>query len=332
MCDPKTKSCIFKDCINLPDVENGKVLGYSKSVGSRLSAKCSMYYKPKNGKRQAFCTAKGTWKPSLECIPMKKCKIPQIENGEVSGDSDEVGSKISLTCNEHYQVEDDIDESYCTPRGEWEPPMECQRIPGCIDLPQIKNGKIVGESTELGSKISVTCNQYLEAKDGISESICTENGWNPMMECVPKHGICDELDAPENLTLKDGNGTAVGSIRTFSCPPDFVDIETSLTWTCQPAGNWDGVASKCVPKKCSNVRCYAFYDGSFLVVQSEENIPADTPEICISKCEELMGDNLKSVLFKTIKVEKNNCKCNDETLTPDEVLMPWFSAYSYFTY
>ncbi|KAL4239592.1 hypothetical protein ACF0H5_000402 [Mactra antiquata] len=342
MMDDDLKSILYKTdkmldqlnyCVSLPEVENGKFLGNCRSVGSKLSAKCVRYYKPKNDIKHTFCTAKGTWEPSTECIPMRKCKVPKIENGEVSSKGEEVGSKLTLTCYEFYLVKDDIDESYCTPRGEWEPAVACERVPGCVELPEIQNGEIVGENTELGSIVSVTCNRYYEAKDGISQSVCTSGGWDSTLECIPIQGICDELDIPANLTLAEANGTAVGSIRQFACKPDFVDIETSLTWTCQPAGNWDGKASKCVPKFCTDMRCYAIYEGVGIPDISTTREKADTSGNCISKCEELMGDNLKSIVYNADnRLDPRNCKCYKTAWTAGDLLMQWDTCYSYFSY
>ncbi|KAL4231344.1 hypothetical protein ACF0H5_008923 [Mactra antiquata] len=79
-CDTKSKSCVIKECLDIPRIENAKTLGNSRGVGKKVLVKCREDFIPKDGIKQTYCTENGNWEPVVECVHVGKgyAKQPKI--------------------------------------------------------------------------------------------------------------------------------------------------------------------------------------------------------------------------------------------------------------
>ncbi|XP_004677499.1 PREDICTED: sushi, von Willebrand factor type A, EGF and pentraxin domain-containing protein 1 [Condylura cristata] len=176
------------------------------------------------------------------CAEPLKCKAPgDPENGHSSGEIYTVGSKVTFSCEEGYQL---MGESKltCLESGEWS-----QMIPYCKALscgaPAIpENGDIDGIAFTYGSKVIYRCNKGYNL-DGDKESSCLASGsWShspPTCELV-------KCSSPENISHGKYilSGLTYLSTASYSCEHGY-SLQGPPVMECSATGSWDTAPPTC---------------------------------------------------------------------------------------
>ncbi|KAL4222580.1 hypothetical protein ACF0H5_018621 [Mactra antiquata] len=131
-------------------------------------------------------------------------------------------------------------------------------IKECMEFPIIRNGDILGNQRQVGSKLSVKCRNNSRPVNGKRQSVCSSDGvWRPIIQCQVKG--CGNLEVHDTVTVKQNNGSDEGSVIEFACKPGYGNIFDSMTRVCGSDGTWNASTPQCLKKICVGAFCYLEY-------------------------------------------------------------------------
>ncbi|XP_050004090.1 complement receptor type 2 [Alexandromys fortis] len=213
------------------------------------------------GKESIHCTSKdnqvGIWNsPPPQCIPIVKCPLPQIENGEVESGfkhSFFLNDTVMFKCKSGFTMKGSSI-VWCQPNSKWSPPLPtCFR--GCLPPENIHHGDYNEKNKEffsVGQEVSYTCEPGYNLV-GTNLVQCTSFGtWShaaPTCEvkscdALPSQLLNGHVILPSNLQL--------GAEVSFVCDKGF-QLNGKSSSQCVPEGEavvWNNKFPVCEQISC----------------------------------------------------------------------------------
>ncbi|XP_069622657.1 sushi, von Willebrand factor type A, EGF and pentraxin domain-containing protein 1 [Ranitomeya imitator] len=181
------------------------------------------------------------------CTEPVKCQVPSgLKNGNFSGDYFGVGSELTFSCNEGYDLIGSV-KSTCLESGDWNVEIPyCQAVScGVPSVP--KHGSVVGSNFTYGVTVIYRCNEGYTLL-GNEDSVCLADGsWsNGVPSCESVSCSKPKEIAYGNFTL---NGLIYKSTASYKCEMGY-RLQGPTTLMCEASGNWSSE-----PPSCELVTC-----------------------------------------------------------------------------
>uniref|UniRef100_A0A672YU61 Sushi domain-containing protein n=1 Tax=Sphaeramia orbicularis TaxID=375764 RepID=A0A672YU61_9TELE len=187
-----------------PEIRHGKVLGnvIEYKENDILNFECDTGYQ-KSDVRASTCLKQGRraeWSPMPMCERVK-CKLPPPFGGSTykpsSKDTFLPGESVTITCGERYWVgqRQETAVSKCLNTGKWDIEPLCKEVtcspydPHATFWRRYWNYKIT-----LNETLGYTCHSDYKKPRGVSQAMCTRQGWSPNPLCEVK--TCNRRDEP----------------------------------------------------------------------------------------------------------------------------------------
>ena len=229
--------------------ENNMVGSPPYPEGATVEYSCQNLYIPQ-GNPQYTCTG-GEWIGSFTCRIIECSALDRPLNGQMIGDSYEVGSVMRFKCDPGYDIVGS-DRLLCQSDSNWEPTDEpvC-RIKRCPTTPSVQHGTVSlehtvdGETGVYGVILTVQCDDT-HIRIGPSRIYCNEDGeWTekPKCEavaCPPYPG----LDAKCVLKSKLASGNTLFFLYCTENATFVQSSDSDGTAFCQN-GDWDDPSLRC---------------------------------------------------------------------------------------
>ena len=121
----------------------------------------------------------------------------------------------------------------------------------CGDPSAPGNGTVTASTTTVGSTAVYACLDGFQLMGAASVECLSTGSWsdNPP-QCMLM--ACSPLESPSNGSVSIPDGTAVGSIATFSCEIGF-ELQGEATLQCLDTGSWSSLPPQCVLKDCGPI-------------------------------------------------------------------------------
>ncbi|XP_029470754.1 sushi, von Willebrand factor type A, EGF and pentraxin domain-containing protein 1 [Rhinatrema bivittatum] len=181
----------------------------------------------------------GNGKSCAEPIKCERAGHPEF--GRAFGDTYTVGSDVTFSCGEGYQLMGDT-KIICLESGEWSRTIPyCQAV-SCGSVPSPDNGAIEGSNFTFGKKVTFRCNDGYQLT-GDTEASCLASGtWSH----VPPS--CELVTCPPPEHISNGNFTMTGitylSTVSYTCN-DGYSFQGHSTRTCEASARWSDAAPVC---------------------------------------------------------------------------------------
>ncbi|KAM4706820.1 sushi, von Willebrand factor type A, EGF and pentraxin domain-containing protein 1 [Discoglossus pictus] len=213
-----------------------------------VGSDCDKHASCQNTNGSYICTCIAPYKGNgKKCSEPVKCKDPgELENGNYSGNQFIVGSELTFSCNEGYDLIGEV-KVICLESGDWNNVIPyCQAV-SCDKAPVPDNGDIVGSNFTYGKIITFRCNEgYMLV--GNEESVCLSNGsWS--------HGApsCESVTCSKPKEIENGrfilSGLTFTSTASYECITGY-SLQGPLTLTCEASGKWSGETPSCQLVSC----------------------------------------------------------------------------------
>ncbi|XP_045583570.2 sushi, von Willebrand factor type A, EGF and pentraxin domain-containing protein 1 isoform X3 [Procambarus clarkii] len=200
------------------------------------------------------------------------CGVPTTpQNGAVEDGGEELGTRVTVTCDVGFKLYRGESERTCLLYGAWsgEEP-ECRRVT-CSFPGYLLNGHIEGNRYSYSDTVSFTCNPGFILK-GDAERTCQADGkWSG------QHPHCDVIKCPY---LNAGPHGQVLSLAGDYMPTNQISFKCELgyqmdgpnTLTCGGDGEWDGQPPSCQSETCGELPSIAngYVEGGPLVRPGEQ--------------------------------------------------------------
>ncbi|RMB94706.1 hypothetical protein DUI87_28819 [Hirundo rustica rustica] len=191
-------------------------------------------------------TVKNVQFPSSSSEPVR-CRNPgNPEHGHLYGDTYSVGSQVTFSCKEGFQLTG-ATKLTCMESGEWSHPVPyCEAIScGAPVIPE--NSAIFGSNFTYHNKVVYRCNDGYNLV-GEKEILCLASGfWN---HAPPS---CEMVMCPSPQDISNGkytlSGTAYLSSVSYTCD-DGYSLQGPSVLVCASSGNWNST-----PPACNIVSC-----------------------------------------------------------------------------
>uniref|UniRef100_A0A8C9NBQ1 Sushi, von Willebrand factor type A, EGF and pentraxin domain-containing protein 1 n=1 Tax=Serinus canaria TaxID=9135 RepID=A0A8C9NBQ1_SERCA len=182
-----------------------------------------------------------------KCAEPVKCHNPgNPEHGHLHGDTYSVGSQVTFSCKEGFQLTG-ATKLTCMESGEWSHPTPyCEAIScGAPVIPE--NSAIFGSNFTYHNKVVYRCNDGYNLV-GEKEILCLASGiWN---HAPPS---CEMVMCPSPQDISNGkytlSGTAYLSSVSYTCDKGY-SLQGPSVLVCASSGNWNST-----PPACSIVSC-----------------------------------------------------------------------------
>ncbi|KAJ7408534.1 hypothetical protein BTVI_59212 [Pitangus sulphuratus] len=182
-----------------------------------------------------------------KCAEPVKCHNPgNPEHGRLNGDTHSVGSEVTFSCEEGFQLTG-VAKLTCLESGEWSHPIPyCEAIScGAPVIPE--NSVILGSNFTYHSKVVYRCNDGYNLV-GKKEILCLASGvWN---HPPPS---CEMVTCPSPQDISNGrytlSGTAYLSSVSYTCDSGY-SLQGPSVLVCASSGNWNST-----PPACNIVSC-----------------------------------------------------------------------------
>ncbi|KAM9329386.1 sushi, von Willebrand factor type A, EGF and pentraxin domain-containing protein 1 [Gastrophryne carolinensis] len=181
------------------------------------------------------------------CTEPVKCSDPgEPENGNYTGKEFSVGSKLTFSCNEGYNlIGSEI--VMCLESGDWNTAIPYCQAMSCSKPPIPEHGNIEGSNFTYGQKVTFRCKDGYTLS-GPKETVCLADGsWShdtPSCESV----TCSKPKeiAYANLQL---SGLTYQSTATYTCDTGY-RLQGPPTLVCEASGKWNGDIPICELLSC----------------------------------------------------------------------------------
>ncbi|XP_065068743.1 sushi, von Willebrand factor type A, EGF and pentraxin domain-containing protein 1-like isoform X2 [Rhopilema esculentum] len=220
--------------------------------------------KTKSKKRKKQCICDGPC--GLSCIKTnQKCRVDpslvtSLKQGNVFLNSRpykdsifKVGDVVSYKCNNRFTLVGPSQVT-CSGIGKWKPwdkgRTECVRR--CKDPGNLKDGRIVSRSFDIGQTVRFRCNPGYILKGSTSAKCKRDMTWSePLPKCEVK--TCDQPNLPENSHIYRGKEVAYqyGDRIFLRCTDGYNRLGSSILY-CHSTGwrSYGTTTMKCAPKSC----------------------------------------------------------------------------------
>ncbi|TRY57481.1 hypothetical protein DNTS_014228 [Danionella cerebrum] len=255
---PLEIGCIPVRCSKPDSIEKGYVSGSNYSFGAVIAYSCDKGYFIRGEKRR-ICKANGEWGGVLPtCQPVSCSSPPRL--GHIRKNSYVYSSRVTYACNDGYRLTGKPERS-CMANKQWSnsnPPV-CVLLT-CPTPPELKNGRYLGSTSEVGSKVEFFCNEGYEL---IGDSVwtCLKFGnWDKTTtpQCSPVQ--CPEPPLEENHLVLRGLDSDSGTVE-LSCEEGYV-LHGARTLRCTPSQEWNDSFPVCKQVFCGPPPEVAFGDRS----------------------------------------------------------------------
>ncbi|XP_045184991.2 prothrombin-like [Mercenaria mercenaria] len=177
---------------------------------------------------------------SQTCV-FKECPIARVpENGQVLGNTNEIGAMIKYVCDD--EASDGAMIAVCLTNGQWSTTVNCSNA--CGNPANISNGNVVVNSSAIyQNTATVTCDPgYKGSVDTIS---CTTSGSWETVTCDPI-SCGNPPSVIDNGIIVLHSGTMYMDTASVICNTNFQS--SSSTISCTASGSWE--TASCVAVDC----------------------------------------------------------------------------------
>uniref|UniRef100_A0A8C8AQF1 Sushi, von Willebrand factor type A, EGF and pentraxin domain-containing protein 1 n=1 Tax=Otus sunia TaxID=257818 RepID=A0A8C8AQF1_9STRI len=182
-----------------------------------------------------------------KCTEPVKCRNPgSPEHGHLYGDTYSVGSEVTFSCEEGFQLTG-VTKLTCMESGEWSFPIPyCEAI-SCGGPVIPENSAILGSNFTYQNKVVYRCNDGYNLV-GEKEILCLASGiWN---HPPPS---CEMVTCPSPQDISNGkytlSGTTYLSSVSYTCDNGY-SLQGPSILVCASSGNWNST-----PPACNIVSC-----------------------------------------------------------------------------
>ncbi|XP_078808725.1 sushi domain-containing protein 1 isoform X2 [Oryzias latipes] len=262
-------SCQVVDCGWPSAVEDTVLVSTTGTTyDSMATFACDEGYVWKSGGNKSVCAADGLWKgPSLVCEEIMCGNPPLIESADrVWNNNSAPGSTVLYYCKEGFYNMGGMNLSVCNENGFWTPAtLSCREVL-CGEPPFLPHtGLLWNGSSTLGSTVTYICHVGFYHSEGVSVSVCTDNGYWTKPDILCKEVDCGEPPPiPHSVMLWD-KSSSVGSRVSYKCDQGYVSIGDRNESVCTVSGDWRGASLTCQEIRCqkpvSKVHSKMLWDG-----------------------------------------------------------------------
>ncbi|XP_068228821.1 sushi, von Willebrand factor type A, EGF and pentraxin domain-containing protein 1-like isoform X2 [Palaemon carinicauda] len=216
-----------------------------------LAYKCNEGY-VSHDEATLICSDKGIWEgENISCEPVDCGDPGTLPNGQITGTSFTLGSKVTFSCDEGFNL---LGESIteCLPDGSWSNYVtSCLQIT-CPEPQKIEFGKIIAGDPEstYGASVAYECNVgYVLA--GSNKLICGSNGtWSKSYpQCKPV--TCPEPFESLN-SVREGDIFEYGRKISYTCNEGYT-MEGDSDLMCKADGTWSDKVPICEMVSCDEI-------------------------------------------------------------------------------
>ncbi|XP_027272380.1 complement component receptor 1-like protein isoform X3 [Cricetulus griseus] len=215
------------------------------------------------GEPSIHCTSNdgqvGVWSgPPPQCIDVKKCTPPHVENAFMVSESRSLfslGDIVEFGCQPGFMMAGN-NRVQCNKLNKWEPKLpSCFKVNPCGPfLSQLPDGRVLFPlNPQLGSKLTFVCNKGFQLK-GSSASHCILSGresiWNSSVPVCEKVE-CILLQSEIRKELKEKKYYYEDTL-TLECQDGYT-LEGNSQSKCQSNASWVPSLGKCVPHSNSGL-------------------------------------------------------------------------------
>ncbi|XP_028910838.1 sushi, von Willebrand factor type A, EGF and pentraxin domain-containing protein 1 isoform X8 [Ornithorhynchus anatinus] len=182
-----------------------------------------------------------------KCAEPIKCKDPgNPENGHSFGEIFSVGSEVTFSCEEGYQLMG-VSKLTCLESGEWNHLIPYCEAVTCGGPVTPENGGVEGSIFTFGNKVTYSCNKGYNMVGG-KEALCLASGtWShspPKCELVKCSSPQDIVNGKYILS-----GVTYLSTASYSCNSGY-SLQGTAVLHCEASAQWNEV-----PPSCELVSC-----------------------------------------------------------------------------
>ncbi|XP_055055760.2 sushi, von Willebrand factor type A, EGF and pentraxin domain-containing protein 1 isoform X1 [Misgurnus anguillicaudatus] len=240
--------CVLLTCPTPPDIGNGRYIGSTFEVGSKVEFVCSEGYEL-IGDSTWTCLKFGKWDKSIipRCSPVKCPEPPLEENHLVLRGLDSDSGTVELSCEEGYILHG-ARTLRCTPSQEWNDSFPICKEVFCGPPPEVSFGDPSNTLSNFGSVVTYSCMNGFTLWKEASVRCQADGNWStPYPQCIPV-----ECPHPEEIPngIVDVQGLMYLSTAIYSCKAGY-DLVGNSTVLCGQSGFWIGGLPVCHPVKCA---------------------------------------------------------------------------------
>nr|AKG51682.1 complement factor H [Oryzias sinensis] len=242
-----------------PQIAHGRVTDRPKvyKEGDYLTFVCDKNYKPAD-ERRSRCLKVGSeavWSPTPQCLLIQcKVNLPPTQGttfNRYDRNMFSPGDTLTVTCEgDRWIVDMKTTRTVvtCKGNGDWDITPECKDV-RCHENrrdrylysfdPQWEAGKPSGRAT-------YSCRRGYEKPRGVTQAICTRDGWMPERLCEGTTCSRPDFEHGEKITSREKTSYSNGDRLTYECV--YPNDRISVTITCE-RGSWSGIKS-CLDMAC----------------------------------------------------------------------------------
>uniref|UniRef100_UPI00358E4E79 sushi, von Willebrand factor type A, EGF and pentraxin domain-containing protein 1-like isoform X2 n=1 Tax=Myxine glutinosa TaxID=7769 RepID=UPI00358E4E79 len=238
-------TCQPVSCNAPPQLRFGSLMGSDFSVGSNITFSCMRGFYM-HGEPRLLCLPSGLWDTKFpECLPLE-CPHPEtIPNGIVDIQGLTYLSTAVYTCKPGHKMVGEPSVQ-CDDNGKWLGSAPVCNPVQCPAVPEVKNGKLVGDARHFGDVVTFSCDRgyRLQGKNKIT---CQPSGQWTSTSPVCGTVMCGAPDPIDNGFV-EGSDYTFGSLIIYSCFPGYRLLGNGLQ-TCEETG-WSDREPRCIPEDC----------------------------------------------------------------------------------
>ncbi|XP_047448268.1 sushi, von Willebrand factor type A, EGF and pentraxin domain-containing protein 1 isoform X2 [Mugil cephalus] len=253
--------CVPSDCGLPPHIDFGEYVRVMDSAskdtgaatmdlnflhGTLIEYRCHKGYDLTRYTR-LVCQEDGGWNGTApSCVPAECETPPNPEHGWVNVTDASLGSMVTYTCEEGYELEGEP-VRHCLSGTLWtnDPPV-CRPV-SCGDPGPIANGTAHGGDFVYPEVIHFECSPGFILKGGDTITCQSDGNWNGQKpQCEPVS--CGPPNIPSDVMFK-GEDYCYNNEIELSCRPGFLLKGKSVS-VCQADGTWTHESLACVPARC----------------------------------------------------------------------------------
>ncbi|XP_053321831.1 sushi, von Willebrand factor type A, EGF and pentraxin domain-containing protein 1 [Spea bombifrons] len=237
-------------CGDPPQIENGVVeIKTGLVFENEVIYSCKPGYKLL-GSNLRVCQSNRHWysESPPSCVLLSCEKPPPLQNGYITGDNLNVGSKVEFVCDEGYELIGDTSWT-CQKNGKWDK----NRIPTCIpskcqEPPLLENQLVLKEDVNDIGVVKFSCREGFVLQGPSVLKCLRSNQWN---DSFP---LCVLVLCPKPPDIDFGDPRPVtslhfGSTVKYSCMDGFL-LKGESEITCNANGKWSSDLPHCIPVEC----------------------------------------------------------------------------------
>ncbi|XP_078802254.1 complement factor H-related protein 1-like isoform X2 [Oryzias latipes] len=233
-----------------PQIIHGRVTEGSKvyKEDDYLNFVCDNKYKAAD-ERRSRCIKVGSeavWSPTPQCLPILcKLNLPPIQGTTFNRYDRNVfspGDTLTVTCEGDRWIVDMKTTRRvvtCKDNGEWDIRPECQDI-SCHELRRDRylfSFYIPLEQSRVNGRANYSCKSGYEKPDGVTQAICTRDGWMPERLCEAKNRCSPPPPIEDGDIMRTKPEYGEGEKAEYVCPRHYAMEGGPLT--CRN-GQWTG--------------------------------------------------------------------------------------------